>query len=298
MPPARPLRGALLCLVALFCFACMDTGTKYLVESYNTPLVMAIRYILNAVLMLAFLGPIHGRQMIESRRTGLVWLRAVCLSIASLFVGLALQTLPVAEMTAIIFLSPMLIVLFARPLLGERIGALGWAASIMGFAGVLCVARPGGTLDAAGIAFTLCAVAANVAYQLLSRLLAGSERAIALAFHAAVAGSLLFGISLPWAWSGEAPSLLQVLVFLGVGATATLGHILFTAAFRHATASVLAPLGYVQLIWAGLLGWLAFDHVPDGVSIVGMLVIIGSGALVALKYQRSRSAPSQPPVAD
>ena len=65
-----------------------------------------------------------------------------------------------------------------------------------------------------------------------------------------------------------------------------IGHYLFTAAFRHAPASLLAPLNYIQLLWAGVLGWLVFGHVPDAVSLLGMAIVAGSGVLVALKTRR------------
>ncbi|HEX8841606.1 MAG TPA: DMT family transporter, partial [Sphingomicrobium sp.] len=66
------------------------------------------------------------------------------------------------------------------------------------------------------------------------------------------------------------------------------GHYLFTAAHRYAPASTLAPIGYLQVVWAGLLGWIVFAHVPAALSIAGMLIIIASGALIALKPSLQR----------
>ena len=65
---------------------------------------------------------------------------------------------------------------------------------------------------------------------------------------------------------------------------------MFTAAHRHAAASALAPLQYVQLLWAGLLGWAVFGHVPEGLSILGMIVVAVAGTLVALKSQLAARA--------
>ena len=84
----------------------------------------------------------------------------------------------------------------------------------------------------------------------------------------------------------RAPSLFEAMLFASLGLFGGLGHFLFTAAFRHAPASLLAPLNYLQLLWAGLLGYLVFGHVPDAVSLLGMAVIAGSGVLVALKTKR------------
>lgn len=284
----QPLRGVLLLGGAVLLFAAMDTTTKVLAEHYPVPLVMAIRYIVHCLLMVVLLTPTQGLKLVETRRTRLVLLRALCLAAASLFMGLALQRMPVAEATAIIFLAPLLVVLAAGKILRERVGLLAWVCALTGFAGVLLIVRPGGGLDPVGVACALCGAAAIAAYQLLSRLLASTERTVALLFYAALVGSLLFGISLPWYWEGQAPSPLQALLFAGMGVMGGVGHYLFTAAHRHAPASFLAPLMYIQLVWAGLLGWLVFGHVSNAASIVGMLLVAGSGAVVALRSRLSR----------
>jgi drug/metabolite transporter (DMT)-like permease len=147
----RPLLGVLLVVVATALFACLDTANKMLVTDYNVPLVAAIRYIGHAILMIALLGPMRGREMVTTRRTGLVIVRALCLLVATFFAGLALQRMPVAETVSIIYLSPIVVALLARPLLGERIGAVGWTAAIAGFAGVLLIVRPGSGLDPLGV---------------------------------------------------------------------------------------------------------------------------------------------------
>lgn len=286
-PVQHPLRGFLLLLAAMFFFTCMDAATKFLARDYNVPLIVAIRYLVNWALMVALLAPTMGRKLTETRRTGLVWLRGLCLVAVSLFVGLALQRMPVAETIAILFLSPLCVVFIARPLLGERIGAAGWIAAAGGLVGVMLIARPGAGLDSVGIVCALCAVLGHAAYQLLSRLLAHGERTVALLFYTTLAGSICFGLALPWFWYGETPSAWQVVLFVSMGINGGIGHYLYTAAFRHAPASLLAPANYLQLIWAGLFGWLFFDHLPDAWSIAGMGVIAVSGLLVAWRTRRS-----------
>jgi drug/metabolite transporter (DMT)-like permease len=285
------LRGILLFVFGLFLFACMDATTKYLAERHPVPLIVAVRYIVNFLLMVALLAPSQGLRLVRTQRTGLVLLRAGCLASASLLVGLALQRIPVAETTAINFLAPMLVVLIAGPLLGERIGAVGWAAAIAGFVGVLLVVRPGSGLEAAGVLCALAAVLANAGYQLLSRTLADSERTLALLFYTAMVGAIVFGITLPWFWEDRAPGAFELLLFASLGVYGGLGHFLFTAAYRHAPASILAPMTYFQLVWAGLLGFLVFGHVPDGLSLIGMAVIAASGLVIALKPRRPEPAP-------
>ena len=281
-----PLRGALFCVAAVFLFACMDTTVKYLSAHHQVPIIVAVRYLVNCLLMIVLLAPVHGRKLVQIQRTRLVLVRAGSLAASSLLVGLALQRMPVAETTAINFLAPMLVVTVAGPLFGERIGPIGWLAALSGFGGVLLIARPASGLEAGGISFALAAVGANVAYQLLSRVLAGSERTMALLFYTALIGTIAFGVIGLWLWEGRLASGWELLLFLSLGVYGGLGHFLFTAAYRHAPASVIAPLSYLQLLWAGMLGWFIFGHVPDALSILGMGVIAGSGLLVALQWRR------------
>jgi len=286
MPEHHPIRGAILCIAALALFACMDTTTKYLTQTHEVPLIIAVRYLGNLVLMVAFLGPSHGRQMVRSQRTGLVWVRAFCLAVASLLIGFGLERMPVADVTAITFLSPILLVAVAGRLLGERVGWVGWAAAVAGFAGVMLIVRPGSDLVTSGALFMLGAVMLNLGYQLLSRVLAASENTFALLFHTALAGSILYGLALPWYLEERAPTPLDAVLFASLGLFGGVGHFMFTAAFRHAPASLIAPLNYLQLLWAGLLGWLVFGHIPDALSLLGMAIVAGSGVLVALRTRR------------
>lgn len=285
----RPLLGVLLVVLATALFACLDTANKALVTEYNVPLVAAIRYIGHTILMLAILGPMRGRELVATKRTGLVVVRGLCLVVSTFFAGLALQRMPVAETISIIYLSPVIVVLLARPLLGETIGAVGWIAAAAGFAGVLLIVRPGGGLDPLGVVFTLCNVVVTVSYYLLSRVLAASERTLALLFYSALIGAICFGITLPWMLYGEAPTLLQIGLFASLGVSAGLGHYCFTAAHRFAPSSVLAPVNYLHLVWAGLLGWLVFGHIPEAWAIVGMIIVAAAGVLVALRSAFKRN---------
>lgn len=291
---AHSSRGVLLFMLGVLLFACMDCTTKYLVASYEVPMVVAIRYIGNLALMVILLAPSQGKKLVHTKRTGLVLLRGGCLAMASLFVALAFKRMPIAEATGILFLSPLVVVLLAGKVLGERVGVLGWVAALGGFTGILLIAHPGSGMDLTGTIFALCAVAMTTAYQLLSRILASTEQTIPMLFFTALIGSLGFGLFLPWFWGGPAPTPLQCLLFLGTGAMGGLGHFLFTAAHRDAPASLLAPIMYTQLAWAGLFGWIVFGHVPEGMAITGMCVVAASGGMIAVKSHFARRVQSEP----
>jgi drug/metabolite transporter (DMT)-like permease len=285
---AHPLRGVLLIMAAVLVFACMDAATKHMATRYNVPMVVAIRYIVNLGLLAALLGPRLGRGLYFTQRTGLVIARAGCLAISSLCAGLALRLMPVAETTAIIYLSPFGVLLLAGPLLGEKVGWQRWLAAAAGFCGVLLIGRPGSGLDPLGIVYASITAAFTVGYFLLSRILAKTETTHAMLFHVALLGAVFFGAMLPWNWNGPPFEALDIALLAAMGAMALLGHYLFTAAYRYASASLLAPVNYMHLVWAGGLGWLVFDHVPDAVSMAGLALVAAAGSGIALWTHFSR----------
>lgn len=282
----QPLRGLALIIGATMLFAYSDTTNKLLVTEYNVPLVMAVRYITHALLMLAIVAPFHGRAMVQSTRTGLVLVRGGCLAVASVLMGFALQRMPVAEATAIVYLAPVLVILLSGPLLNEKVGSGAWIAAALGFAGVMLIARPGGGLDPLGIAFALGNVVLAVAYNLLSRVLARTEHTITMLFYTALVGSILFGLMLPWTLYGVPPTMLQVFLFLSLGASAGLGHYFFTQSYRYAPAAILAPMNYLHLGWAALFGWIVFGHAPDAIAIGGIALVAAGGVISATMARR------------
>jgi drug/metabolite transporter (DMT)-like permease len=281
--PAQTWRGALLILTAVLIFACMDTVGKHLMTRFNVPLVATARYGVNLMLLLILAGPSKGTSLWKSKQTALVVLRGISLAFSSLFAGLALRQMPVGETVAILYLAPIIVVLLAGRFLGERVGLPAWLAAAAGFAGVIMIARPGSGLSTLGVFFALLGASTSVVYVMLSRSLAKTETTLAMLFHAAVSGFILFGCMMPWYWIGPIFEPLDYALLFFMGAASLAGHYLFTAAYREAPASLLAPVNYFHIGWAVLLGWLAFNHVPDFWAFLGMITIALAGVAVAIQ---------------
>jgi drug/metabolite transporter (DMT)-like permease len=288
--PARPLLGIGLITAAVMLFAIGDVASKHLTMLYAVPLVMALRYAINLALIVAVFAPQQGRAVLRVNRPWLVGLRAASLTLGSLMIGLALRHMPVAETIAIIYLSPFLVMFAAVWLLGEKASPIGWIGAAMGFAGVLLIARPGSGLDFWGVIFSLINACAATCYNLLSRELAKTETTPALMFHTAWVGLAAFCIMLVATGTGPMPQGIDWAFIVLLGIIATAGHFLITAAYREADASLLAPVNYLHLFWAGLLGWLVFGHIPDAISLLGMAMIALAGAGVALHAHFMRRA--------
>jgi drug/metabolite transporter (DMT)-like permease len=284
--PGNPLKGVLLVSAAVFLFALGDTVTKHLTMRLPVSEVVAVRYVINALLLALFLWPRHRAALWRTDRTALVLLRGGCLAGASLTMGLALRVMPVGETVAIVYIAPFLVMLLAGPILGEKVSLAGWIGVTVGFAGVLLIVRPGAGLDPWGVTLAVVNACFGTAYHLLTRVLARTETTIAMLFHTAMVGSVVFCLM---SWVGQeatAPSGADWLWMAALGVLSTAGHFLFTAAYREAPASLLAPVNYMHLVWAGLLGVVAFGHVPDAVSIAGMAAVALAGMVVAVRAQR------------
>ncbi|ESW60619.1 MAG: permease [Rhodobacter sp. CACIA14H1] len=286
----RPLVGVALVVGATFLFALGDTVAKLLVADHPVAVVQAGRYLVNLVLLAALLGPRHGRRLWRTERTGLVVLRALLLAAASLTMGLALQRMPVGETVAIIYLAPFLVMLLAGPLLGERVGGTSWIAAMLAFGGVLLVVRPGTGLDTLGVMFALVNAGFGAGYHLLTRVLARTETMMSMLFHVALTGSVVFAVMA----APDLPALTLTAVEWGLvallGVLATAGHFLFTAAYREAQASYLAPVNYLHIVWATALGWAVFAHAPDGVTLAGIALVLVAGTAAALLPRRATKA--------
>lgn len=170
--------------------------------------------------------------------------------------------------------------------LSERISTLGWVSVALGFAGVLLVARPGSGLDPLGVVLGLANACLATGYHLLTRVLARTETTMALMFHTALIGAVVFlalAVSLPLP---ALPNAFDAGLMVALGALATAGHLLFTAAYREAPASILAPVNYLHIAFATILGALVFQQLPDGIAFLGMGLIAVAGMLSARHANR------------
>jgi drug/metabolite transporter (DMT)-like permease len=288
-PGAHPLRRALpLFVLAGFCLSSLDATAKSLVRDHALLLIVWARYAGQMLVVTPFAWHQAGPGFWRTRRLGLHLLRSSFLVAATMCFFGGLKWLPLAEGSAITFLAPIVVVLLAGPLLGERPTRARWAAAIAGFSGVLLLVRPGGAVFHPAALLLLGAAVTNGLYQLYTRLLAAEDPSTLL-FYSALVGTVALTLPLPWLvdLSTLAPRDLGLLVLLGL--LAGLGHWFMINAYQRAPASLLTPFTYLQMLWATAYGYLVFGQLPDGVSFVGMAVIVASGVGLAL-HERRRHA--------
>ena len=285
---AHRLRGIVLFLIALLLFAALDATAKYLSAVFAVPLLVWARYMVHCVFMLATVAPSLGRELVITRHPWQLTVRALLLVGVTLFGQLALKTMPLAETTALVFVTPLLVALLASPMLGERVSRRAWLATLAGFAGVLLIARPGGAMSGSGVVYALGAALCYALYQIMTRQLAASEHPLRLLFTTALGGTVAMSFALFTHWDGTLPTGTQAVLIASLGLYGGVGHFLLIRAFREAPVSTLSPLLYVQLIWATLLGVLVFSHLPDTLALAGMVIIGASGLSLAVGDRRPK----------
>jgi drug/metabolite transporter (DMT)-like permease len=279
------VRGILLIMTSVFLFSSMDTLAKLMLKTYPLPPLIWARYTVHMVFMLILLAPRMGLDLVRTKRPGIQVLRGVTLVSSTAFFYLSLRHLPLAEAAAITFVAPVLVSALSGPMLGERVTRRQWAAVTLGFAGVLIIIRPGGGLLTGAIVFPLVTALLFALYQVMTRKLAGRENPFTTLFFTALVGAIATSLALPFHWQTPTPS--QAALMIVIGCLGGFGHFLLIRAVEVASPTALAPFLYTQLVWSTLLAYLAFREFPDGVSLLGMLVIVLAG-LLAVNWKRMR----------
>lgn len=276
------LVGCGIFLCALSCFSLLDALAKDLVHRYSAPLVNMARY--SVIVVLAF-AVMHAKRVSifapkESR--ALLVLRGAMLGVVGICFIPALQYLPLAEGTAIYFVAPLIVVIFAPFVLGERVSWKQYAAVLVGMAGMLLIVNPGGDLSLIGCALMLTSACAYALVQLLTRKLANRVESEQMFVYAASTcwfmGLAVMLVFWPEVW----PTGRDLLEMLVMGACGGVGQYLLILAFKRVPASTLAPLNYFQLALAVILGELFFGQMPNLQSFAGIALIVSAGLALTL----------------
>ncbi|MDB5912952.1 MAG: EamA family transporter [Ramlibacter sp.] len=287
---AGPLVGILLVIAAGACFSALDTTTKWV--SASLPLLMALwcRYFFQSLATTAVVLPTRGWQVWRTRRLAWQLVRGLLLLTSSLLAFISLRYLPVGEFTAIVMITPLVVTLLAATLLKEHVSGLRWLLVAGGFAGTVIIIRPGGASFGWTSLLPLALVASNASFQVLTSKLARTEDPVTMHMYTGWTGTIVASLALPFVWvTVTDPWVWAGLAFMGL--MGTIGHFLLILAYYRAPAATLTPYLYSQIAFAMLGGFLVFSHVPDHLSMAGIVMIAVCGAAGAWLTVRERRGP-------
>jgi drug/metabolite transporter (DMT)-like permease len=269
----RTLTGIAMVLVAMFLFSGMDGLSKYLAVDYHPIEIVAMRQLFMTVALLPFV--IRSPRALRTTRPLLQLGRGLCMFCSSILFIFGLSHLPIADASAIGFVSPLLVTALSIPLLGEKVGIRRWSAVILGFAGVMIVVRPGsGAFNPAAL-FPLGSAVAWALGLILTRIMRNSDQVLTTIFYSTLVGLAIGGLALPFVW--RTPDLAGLALMAAMGLLSAISQTLLIAAFARAAASILAPFSYSQMVWATLIGYFVFATLPDALTWTGAAVVIASG---------------------
>ncbi|MDB4053398.1 DMT family transporter [Octadecabacter sp.] len=197
-----------------------------------------------------------------------------------------LKYLPLPEVTAIRFVTPILMVVLAALILGERFRFVRIAAVMLGFVGVIIIVAPRlsvglGSTEALGVLLTLGSACLAAFAQVFVKGMAGKESTTAIVFWFSATSTLLSLVTIPFGWVW--PNGYELTLLIGAGIAGGLGQVLLTSSYRFAEAGVLAPFTYVSILWSVLIGYVWFSEVPTLGMLVGAALVICAGVIIVLR---------------
>lgn len=288
-PRERALFGIGLIILSTVFFSSTDVIAKMLTAQLPAIEVAWIRYAVFVAIVVPYAVAVRGTGALSTARPGLQILRALGMVGSSvLFIG-GLRYLQVADATATNFIAPVFITALSVILLREKVGVRRWIATAVGLIGVLIVIRPGPDVFQSAALMPAGAALVWAFAAIATRIMAGSERPETTLVWSAVVGFVALSAAVPFVWETPTQPQIELGILIGVGST--IGHGILVIAFRHASASVLAPFSYTQLIWASIFGFMAFGALPTAWTLIGGAIVAASGLYIAHReHVRARDA--------
>lgn len=288
---ARPAdnlgRAVVYMLLAAATLPGINACAKYL-DGFSVIQITWARYAGHFAFMVVVFAPTNGLAILRSSRPALQLLRSAlhCGSAVLTITALGMVALP--TVTAISFLGPLIVTVLAPLLLGERLSVDRVVAVAVGFAAALIIVRPGFGDQNLALVLLLGNAVCSANVQILSRRLAGHDRALTSNTYMVLIGFVLMSLPLPFVWRTPTEGL-DILVFCLIGLFGGIGHYFLVSAFEQAPASFVSPFNYAQIVAATILSYLIFGQLPDLWTWVGAALIIASGLYLLLRERRHKA---------
>ena len=294
--PDTPQAGVAIMAAAMFVAPFMDMFAKLLTDTMSAGAISLGRFAAQSLILLPFVV-IAGQW---SRPTGWHVLAGALLGMALLAIVEALKYMPIANVLAIFFVEPLILTLMSAYLLGEGLGWRRLSAVFAGLVGAIIVIRPNWAAFGPAAVYPLVTAFCFASYLLITRVMTQRGSRLALQFWIGVFAALTLGLAtgigdrmgvaaLALAW----PDMHDLTVIFTIGLLAAISHQMIAHAFARAEAGVLAPLQYLEIISAVLIGWFVFGDFPDPWTWIGTAIIIGAGVYV---FYRERKLAQRSPV--
>ncbi|MBL8710441.1 MAG: DMT family transporter [Rhodospirillaceae bacterium] len=282
------IRAMLYMTLGVFGFCVLDALTKRLTEDYGTwQIIFLSRVVTTTAILLLVTRSHRSIRPLQSRFVKTHLMRSVLVIATTWTFFECLRYIDLADAVAIAFAAPLFMTALSGPLLGEKVGWRRWSAVSIGFIGVIIAVQPSAEGIGYGAFLALCAAATYALLQLWLRPLSGREVSHNIIFYSTLFSGLLamFPAIAEWRW----PDTTGWIIVLAQGSCSTIAQTCMIRAFRQGEASMLAPLEYTGLIWAGLFGYLFWDEIPTLQVIIGACIIIAAAIYIAQREAKKKA---------
>ena len=270
-------RGIITMLLAIFCLCSMDAIIKGIADKYGVFQLVWVRFVGQAVLACLLLRWQTGG-VIRTSSPFLQVLRSALVFIGTVTFFIGFTNIDLAAATTILQVNPVLIAIGAWLVLGERFGWRRMLGICAGLIGVVIIIRPGSSVFSPYALFPLIAASAFAVYAIATRFLSDREDVATSFFFTTLIGTLLASIVVPFYWT--TPELVDIPIMVLAACFGAAGQYLMIRSLFLADASVVSPFGYSALVFAAIYGMVFFNEFPDMWTLVGALIVVGSGLYI------------------
>ena len=283
-----PARGIAIMAMGVAVFAVTDGLVKHAATEFEPLQVVWCRYAFHTLFLVPAIVSRWSRRRLMVARPDFHVSRGVLVFLSTVLGTFGISVLPLADLTAIGFSGPLVATLLSIPFLGERVGIRRWSAVIIGFIGVLIVVRPGTTAFNPAALFVVAGASLWGCGFVLTRKIGNADGAPTMLIWTSLVGLVLASLVVGpfWRW----PSATEWGLLAAMAALNLLSQFMIIWAVAYAPASTIAPMTYLQLVWATIVGYFAFGNLPDRWAIVGALIIVCSGLYVWHRERVRRGA--------
>lgn len=280
-----PILGMGCAIAAFFMFAVMNVFAKKLSEHMS---VVEIAFYRNFIAMLPMLFMVYfmGRKDILTIRSNpkAIVIRSVLGTVSLVATFGAYAIMPMADTTAFLFTSSLIIPVLGYFFLGESVGKYRWGAVLIGFLGVIVMLRPSGEVNLQGVSLALSAATMHGILQIVLRALGKTEKPETVTFYFVFIGTFISLIPMPLVFT--MPGWADIPYIIGLGLTGVMAQLLLSTAYKYAQVSIVTVFNYSGIIWATLFGWMVWSDWPDEAIFIGGAIVIASNVFIVYREQK------------
>lgn len=285
-------KGALIALLAFAIFSTHDIIVKFLGAIYSPIQIVFFSVLFGFPWVTLMLIRDTSSGNLRPKHPCWMALRTMATMATAISAFYAFTVLPLAQVYAILFAAPLLITILSIPILGERVRLRRWIAVLVGLGGVLVVLRPGAEPLTLGHLAALIAAIGGALASIIVRKIGKDERSVALLIFPMMTNFVVMGAVLPFVYVPMEPMHMGGIAVMSI--MALIASALVIEAYKAGEAVIVAPMQYSQIIWASLFGFTIFGEQMDAMTLLGAVIIIGSGIYIVLREGRGNASENTP----